>query len=208
MKDLVLLVADKNMQFALAGALVRHQAMAIRPITFDFRSHAGRDGGACSTGVDILATQRRQFSRALLVFDREGCGRDDDAPIIERDLDTRLARVWGNDAKAIVIEPEVDAWVWGADNAMRDVLGWPHSQPIRQWLAKEGFDIADNGKPVRPKEAFEALRRVHQQGRSSALYRNITEKISLQNCVDPAFIRLRDTLRTWFPPASSPTSTS
>jgi hypothetical protein len=208
MKDLVLLAADKNIQFALAGALGRPQAMATRPITFDFRLHAGRDGGARSTGVDILATQRRQFARALLVFDREGCGRDDDASTIERDLDARLELVWGKDAKAIVIEPEVEAWVWGADNAMRDVLGWPRSEPIRQWLADQHFDFANNGKPVRPKEAFEALRRVHQLPLSSALYRSIAEKISLQHCVDPAFVRLRDTLRAWFPPMPLPADAS
>jgi hypothetical protein len=209
MKDLVLLAADKNIQFTLAGALGRPQAMATRPITFDFRLHAGRDGGARSTGVDILATQRRQFARALLVFDREGCGRDDDdALTIERDLDARLERVWGNDAKAIVIEPEVDAWVWGADNAMRDVFGWPRSEPIRQWLTDQGFAFASNGKPVRPKEALEALRRVHQLPRSSALYRSIAEKISLQRCIDPAFVRLRDTLRALFPPVPLPASAS
>lgn len=200
MKDLVLLVADKDIQYALTGALSRPQAMVTRPIACEFKLHAGKDGGARSTGVDILNTQRRLFSRALLVFDREGCGRDDDALTIERDLDARLALVWGIDAKTIVVEPEVEAWVWGADNAMREVLGWPRPEPIRQWLADQHFVIADNGKPVRPKEAFRALRSVHQLPWSSALYRNIAEKISLQHCVDPAFVRLRDTLRSWFPP--------
>lgn len=38
MKDLVLVVADKNMHFALRGALSRPEAMGIRPITVEFLS--------------------------------------------------------------------------------------------------------------------------------------------------------------------------
>lgn len=44
MQDLVVLVADKNMQFALQGALARPQALGIRPLTYAFRPHMGRDG--------------------------------------------------------------------------------------------------------------------------------------------------------------------
>ncbi len=74
MQDLVVLTADKNIHFALRGALPRSEALGIRPITFDFRVHAGRDGGARSSGPEILRSQRRQFGHALLILDFEGCG--------------------------------------------------------------------------------------------------------------------------------------
>jgi hypothetical protein len=45
MKDLILVVADKNMHFALRGALNRPEALGIRPITVEFFVHPGRDGG-------------------------------------------------------------------------------------------------------------------------------------------------------------------
>jgi hypothetical protein len=35
--------------------------------------------------------------------------------------------------------------------------------------------------------------------RSSVLYEQITGKISLNRCVDPAFLRLKDALQFWFP---------
>ena len=57
MQDLVVLVADKNMQFALQGALARPQALGVRPFTFAFRSHMGRDGGVRTTGADVLALE-------------------------------------------------------------------------------------------------------------------------------------------------------
>ena len=46
MKDLVILVADKTMEFTIRGGLERGQALGIRPIAFDVRQHPNRDGGA------------------------------------------------------------------------------------------------------------------------------------------------------------------
>jgi hypothetical protein len=57
-----------------------------------------------------------------------------------------------------------------------------------------------SGKPVRPKEALDELMVRLDQPRSSVLYEKITGKISLAQCVDPAFKRLRTTLQSWFPP--------
>ena len=79
MQDLVVLVADKNMQFALQGALARPQALGVRPFTFAFRSHMGRDGGVRTTGADVLALETTRFRHALMVLDFEGCGQERDA---------------------------------------------------------------------------------------------------------------------------------
>lgn len=199
MQDLVVLVADKNMQFALKGALLRPQALGIRPITHEFRSHMGRDGGVRSTGASVLASERSRFRHALMLLDFEGCGQEDIDPLaIEAQLDQELQAVWGARAKAIVISPEVDVWVWGSDNVMRDVLAWPHASPIRDWLRERGFGFDAAGKPQRPKEALNAMRPVHKQARSSALYEKITNRISLANCTDPAFVRLKLQLQAWF----------
>jgi hypothetical protein len=72
MKDLVLLVADKNAQFALKGALQRPEALGIRRIEFEFRVHPGRDGGARKSGPEVLAMERWRFQNGLLVLDYEG----------------------------------------------------------------------------------------------------------------------------------------
>ena len=126
MKDLVLLVADKNTQFALKGALGRPEALGIRPIEFEFRVHPGRDGGARKTGPEVLALERRRFKHALLVLDFEGCGTDlMNASALETQLDAKLSMHWKSDAKSIVIEPELDVWVWGADNAVEAAIDWP-----------------------------------------------------------------------------------
>ncbi len=200
MKDLVLLVADKNAQFALKGALGRTEALGIRPIEFEFRVHPGRDGGARKTGPNVLALEQRRFKHAMLVLDFEGCGTDlPDAVALEGQLDGRLQAQWKTAGKAIVIEPELDVWVWGADNAVAAAIEWPAGQSVREWLQEKGFVFAANGKPMRPKEALEAALRMPDLPRSSALYQHIAERISLRRCADEAFIRLRKQLMAWFP---------
>lgn len=199
MKDLVLLVADKNAQFALKGALERPDALGIRPVTFDFIVHPEHDPGVRKTGPDIVGLARQRFSHALLVMDFEGSGSTDNALALESRLDSRLHAVWQHRAKAIVIEPEADVWMWGSDNAIRDAVEWPHSGLIREWLGRNGFQFQANGKPIRPKESLEAVLREANQPRSSAIYQRIASRISLRRCTDSAFQRMRQQLINWFP---------
>jgi hypothetical protein len=200
MKDLFILVADKNAEYALKGALARPGALGIRPIEFEIRTHPGRDGGTRKTGPELLATQRRQYRHGLLIFDFEGSGTDlADAVALESQMNGRLGNQWKNAAKAIVIEPELDVWMWGSDNAVEVSIEWPTGTSVRAWLREQGFDFDANEKPSRPKEALEAALRVPALPRSSALYQHIASRISLLRCKDAAFIRLRNQLLSWFP---------
>jgi len=200
MKDLILLVADKNIQFALNGGLNRPESLGIRRIALDFRQHPGRDGGTRSNGAQVLALEKARFSHALLVLDHEGSGAGAlEALELEAQLDEQLNSTWGDRAKAIVIAPEVDIWMWGSDNKLAQILKWPRQESIRDWLKNDGFEFAENGKPQRPKEALEAVFRICKRPRSSSAYQQIAAGISLTRCEDPAFQRLRSSLRNWFP---------
>jgi hypothetical protein len=199
MRELFVLAADNNIKFLVAAALCRCAALRIRPIDFEIGTHPQRDPGMRTNGVDLVRPQRRRFAHALLIFDKEGCG-DDAASTeaLEPALDRQLADVWGTQAKAIAIEPESDIWIWGADTAIAQALGWEEPVAIRAWLATAGFAFAPNGKPHRPKEAAEALVRQIGLPRSSATYGRIAERISLRRCTDPSFGRLVAALRRWF----------
>lgn len=200
MKDLVLLVADKNAEFALKGALGRPEALGVRSITFAVFVHMGRDGGTRKNGVELLALHRARFAKALLILDFEGCGTDKSSAIeLEAELDARLLSRWGEDAKSIVIESELDVWAWGGDYSVETAIGWSSVKGVRAWLSGNGFEFDANRKPIRPKEALEAALRCEGSPRSSALYRAIASKISLRHCSDPAFNRLRDCLVGRFP---------
>ena len=205
MRDLFVLVADKNMNFALRGAFDRPHALGIRPIDHVILEHPQRDGGARTTGVDVLARQRHLFKHAMLVLDHEGSGVEDKmTPTeIEAKLDDALRSQWGVCAKSIVIAPELDIWMWGSDNALHQAFDWDIPGSIRDWLSTRGFLFSDGGKPHRPKEALEALLRNRGLPRSSALYEQLTRRISLSRCRDAAFARLKLALREWFPPTTA-----
>ncbi|MCM8613967.1 hypothetical protein [Accumulibacter sp.] len=133
------------------------------------------------------------------MLDFQGCGQEHETPLnLEASLDEQVQRVWGARAKVIVISPEVDIWLWGADNALHEVLQWRKATPIRDWLHAQGFDFDVQGKPRQPKEAMEAVCREQRLPRSSAIYEKITGRISLQHCTDPTFQRLRRQLLGWF----------
>jgi len=139
MKDLVLLVADKSMERTLHGGLDRPQSLGIRPITFDFRQHSGRDGGTRTSGAQMLALERSRFSHGMLVLDHEGSGTEQEPLELENSLDRQLAGSWEKNAKAIVIAPELDVWMWGSDNKLAELLHWPLAESIREWLDNKGF---------------------------------------------------------------------
>jgi hypothetical protein len=54
-------------------------------------------------------------------------------------------------------------------------------------------------KPDRPKEVLEAILKKNRIPRSSAIYKKITSKVSVQGCQDGSFLELLETLRNWFP---------
>lgn len=203
MLDLAILVADKNMQFALQGALERPQAMGIREITFEITPHFGHDGGMRTIGPQLLALKRSRATYGLLVFDYEGCGAAEPVDELESKMNERLRQQWADNAKTVIISPELDIWVWGNENALGQVLQWNKPERIHAWLKKRGFGFSQTAKPERPKEALDAIMRELHEPRSSARYKEIAEKISLKRCVDPAFLRLKQQLQAWFPPSDS-----
>jgi hypothetical protein len=202
MKDLVILVADKNMEYAMRGGLSRNRSLKIRQIEPDIKVHPNRDGGVRTTGSQLLRSYAKTHQHALLLMDFEGCGVEaEGVDTIERGLDERLAQNWGDRAKAIVIAPELEVWMWGGDNSIEQKIGWNQDVHIRDWLRTKGYVLSSSGKPERPKEAFELVLRVCKQPRSSDWYETVAKSISMEKCADAKFAQLRDILQRWFPPS-------
>ncbi len=100
----------------------------------------------------------------------------------------------------IVIQPELEIWVWSDSTKVDECLGWAGYQPnLRNWLRERKLLAEDAIKPEDPKLAVEHALREVRKPRSAALYRQLAESVSLQRCVDPGFIRLKTTLQQWFP---------
>ncbi|MBI5244007.1 MAG: hypothetical protein HY922_10080 [Elusimicrobia bacterium] len=199
-KDLIVLVADKCMEAAVRGLLSRHQSLGIRNVTADMHRHPEKDTGCRMHGVDFLATFTRHYCHALLMFDFEGCG---DTTTLAREQENDLRRElgvgWGERADAIIIEPELDVWVWSPSPHVESILGWKDKVPsLREWLVDNAYLREGASKPDRPKEALAAALRMVHKPPSSSLYEDLARNVSLKECVDPSFCRFRDMLKKWF----------
>jgi hypothetical protein len=200
-RDMIALVADRNMEAAIGGLLSRHRALSIRQADVEILRHPQRDSGCCHGGVEFLSAFVDQFSHALLMFDREGCGQEDQTPEnIETYIEERLSRSgWNGRAKVIVLDPELEIWVWSASPHVEECLGWNDpAMPLRQWLLDQGYLRGGEAKPLRPKEAMEAVLYTSRTPRSSSIYRRLAEMVSLRGCADRAFLRFRHVLQQWF----------
>lgn len=199
--DLVLLVADKNMQFAAEGLLRRFKSLRIRKIAFETFVHPQRDAGCLRRAELFLRPFVSQFAYALVMLDREGCGRESDSrDTLEDSIERRLTKNgWRDRAAAIALDPELEIWVWSDSPEVDVVLGWQSRETgLREWLASQGLSPEGQVKPNRPKEVMELALRESRKRRSSALYAELASRIGMNRCVDPAFIKFKRTLRNWF----------
>jgi hypothetical protein len=201
--DVIILVSDKNMESAVQGVLTRPQALGIRNITSHIKRHSEKDSGCLTNGAAFLSNFTHQYKHTLLMFDHEGCGNEaTPADEIESRLKSELANCgWSDRAEVIVIEPELDIWVWSESPHVDEILGWKDRTPrLRQWLQQEHAAYWPEGKkkPLRPKEALESALREVRKPRSSSLYISLAKKVSLDRCTDPSFIKFKTVLQRWF----------
>lgn len=198
---MLVLVADRNMEAAVAGLLSRHQALGIRPVAADIRRHPERDSGCRTGGAEFLSALTNQYDHALLMFDYDGCG-EEGLPVeeLEKELEMKLSQVgWANRSAVIVLDPELEIWVWGDSPHLDAELGWAGRSPgLKPWLQEQGLWSVGQSKPPHPKGALAVALREVRKARSSAIYQSLAEKVSVKRCTDRGFLKLRGTLQKWF----------
>ena len=197
--DLVVLVPGRDEQAALEGILDRPAALGIRAVSVVYQRHPDRDPGCFLRAHDFLRSQARRARHALVMFDRQGCGQEGATrEDLERTVEGRLAvSGWGDRAAVVVIDPELEVWVWSDSPRVADGLGWRQGE-LDAWLREQGFLVGEGSKPSRPKEAVQGALSISHKRRSSAIYRELAASVSLHSCTDPAFRKLRDVLVRWF----------
>ena len=201
-RDVIFLVADRNTQAAVQGLLSRRESLAIRSVDGTIYAHPEHDPGCYLRAHDFLRAFRNGYAYAIVIFDREGCGNEaEPRETLEAEVEARLAAAgWRDRAKVVVLDPELESWVWSDSPQVELALGWTERSPaLRSWLVEHGFLEKDQAKPGRPKEAMEAALRCVRKPLSSAIYQELAEKVSLRRCIDPAFEKFRTTLQRWFP---------
>lgn len=200
--DLVILVPDRNTEAAIKGILGRSRSLGIRNITFEVFVHPERDPGCYNRrSHDFLRSMAGRYAHALVVFDKAGCGQESQERIsIERNVEDNLrASGWGDRAAALVIDAELEAWVWTDSTHVPECLGWQgHMEDLRKWLDAKGLWPARSVKPPDPKRAMEQVLVEARKPRSSSIYLALAQRVSFQRCSDRAFRKLRLVLGKWF----------
>jgi hypothetical protein len=74
MRDLEILVADKDMEQAVEKTVRRAPSLGIRKIDFEIYRHPCRDNGCRTASLDVLRPLADKYQHALVLFDHEGCG--------------------------------------------------------------------------------------------------------------------------------------
>jgi len=205
MKDLFVLTADEDMRTTVDRLLKRPRSLGIRQVHYATARHRRRDPGCRTDASRRLRPHLKEYRYAMVVFDRDGCGRDD-APRedIQLEVERDLSRNgWETRSKVIVIEPELENWVWSGSIHVPRILGWNSYDELKGWLNEQGRWPDETAKPPYPKEAMYAA--LAKKGRrvSAAYFNRLADKVSMRGCECPAFGELTDTLQTWFPVANS-----
>lgn len=203
MKDLVCWIPCKDIEATLDSLLTRRtESLGIRPISKDIFKDPNRDSGCWLHGAQNLAAARASYRHGLLVLDQSWDGNPACSAL---DLEDRIRsrfhehgiKDW---ADVVVIDPEVEIWVWTRSPHLLKILGWNGDHAaMKAWLEGKGLWPIGIAKPPDPKKAFEALAFRGQVRLSSSLFRQLAEEMSFRHCHDASFLRLQRILRTWFP---------
>jgi hypothetical protein len=203
--DLVVLVADKDLEEAVQALLPRTDDLKLRSFRFEVRRHPNRDGGCRTGAANFLRPFLLRYRHSLVLFDRDGCGSSHSRTEIQHEVDADLSKNgWATRTKAIVIEPELEAWVWGDLEQTSRVLGWGEDVTgLRRCLRDRNLWEPRCTKPSDPKGAMRTAMECAPPGRrrkrSARVFREIAGSTPVESCRDPAFSDLRRVLQAWFP---------
>jgi len=210
MYDLVVVTPDGAYHLVLNALLDRTESLGIRPVKRQLLKDPLHDSSGDLT--NLLRPLRRGYHRALVIRDLAGSGWEKHGVQgLEDHLYKQLRSLdWAEkDCAAIVVEPEIESWLRmpsphldrllterARRNRELDTSG--QREKLSELIERHG-GLANNGKPLQPKEVFEDFLFYFGIPRSNSLYQRLAQQESLTNCMTPSFIRLRNKLQTWFP---------
>lgn len=237
MRPLVILAADDQCRATLRGFFERHNhhlslgcgAISVDGVAFnpdsDIFVHPNSDPGVWKDADKdmILSAARNLYEKALIILDAafEGAPSSDKI-VADIEALVEMRAGWSRDRfEVIVIEPELEAWIWqrsvhvveafdfpGTHNQLWDLLA-NRAIALEQRSKSHRFvDVSDpavaawptaRSKPENPKGVVEALRAHCQSGPASGIFNEITSRVSVNGCVDTSFHKMREALRRWFP---------
>jgi hypothetical protein len=209
MKDLFLFSADADTQAFLGAVLARSSALGTKPINIELDRHPQRDAGMVQSGPELLRMRKGEARYAVMVLDFHGSGADTRSnrsnPVaLQLELQDRLDRAtWRSNSLVVVLEPELEHWLWYARVALAKHWELSRAQVddlILEWSNNAGLK-PDEAVAKHPKELFEyAMRNRLKRTISPRDFQCIGAVAGIRSLeLSPAFARLVQQLRAWFP---------
>ena len=204
MKDLVCVVADKQIAATLDELLLRRRALGIRPVDAEILVHPHHDPGCYARPADLLRGYRQAAEHALIILDHawEGVPAASGATL-EALIDEKLEEAGMADWPS----PSLSSPSWRrGSSALRPTSRTcsagsrlvPHPRGSRRTESMGG-----RGREARRSEEGD---QVHSSADGEEPF-GVTlpparAQVNTAGCEDRAFLRLKDLLRGWFPPVS------
>ena len=155
-RDLIVLAADLDMKVSTEALLGNPRILGIRQIQFDVLTHNYRDPGCRTGAASCLANFTNRYHYAIVIFDRDGCGSTAPRDQIQREVEQALHHNgWPDRARAIVIQPELEAWIWTSSPVTATTLGCGSLTELRVPDLGHGFLNPLDRRPFR-------LRAIHR----------------------------------------------
>lgn len=200
----MILAADADIAATMCGLLTQRQAsLGIRNLKFTIIRHPNRDPGCRLQAVSTAQGYAEDHNYALALFDKAGCGDEGtERRCIQEAVEGDLCRNGRkNRSKVIVIEPELETWVWSTSANVGKILGWNEgTEVLRDWLRQQHLWPDGEAKPPDPKSALKrAMMEKDRRRPTVATFRDLARRVSLRACEDPAFREMCETLQRWFP---------
>lgn len=162
MKDLFLLTADADALAFMKSILSRHEALGIRPITFEHMRHPMRDSGVIKDGPETARLYKGKCNKALLLWDYHGSGHEKrhSAEESAKKIQERLDGVtWSDNSGAVSVAPELEEWLWHSALSIaayfcvgqNQLAGW-----MNEYATKKRSTVEKVTKEF-PKELFEFI---------------------------------------------------
>jgi hypothetical protein len=207
MKDLLVYVADADALAFMRSTLNKHQALVIRAISFDIERHPQRDAGMVQSGAELVRMKKGHYSKALLLWDHHGSGRDHkQEPIqVAGDIQGKLdSYTWSGNSAVAVLVPELEQWLWYCENAVAAHCSVTIVQ-LGQWIAERAQKLnrsVDALKQEQPKELFEyVMREKLKRTISPRDFEEIGQRAGVAGLLQcNSFRSIVEALRLWFPP--------
>jgi len=206
MNEIIFLVADATMEAVFRAFFERdrfHQALKCRVFQIDpvqdiIHIPKQTDGGLHRRAHDLLRSYLKTHNRAIVVLDQQ-FGGEIPADVVRKGIiDNLNLNGWDGRCAVVVIEPELEAWLWQDNVNVEAAVRHIRPPSLRDYLLAEGEWPQDEWKPISPKESIQRVIRANHAGPHTLVYARIAKSVTVRGCLDPAFVHFARTLCDWF----------